>query len=71
MCSSDLLDDLDVFELSVAHGLRDEFGGASNVSLMFGRGGDAGDAQELLELLQQAVFIGFDERLSRKRHIPL
>ena len=49
----------------------DELGGALDVGGVLGQSADAGDAQELLQLVQETVLVLFNVSIGGRRHIPL
>ena len=55
----------------VSRFFRDEFGGAVRVLRMFGERGDAGDAEELFQLVEETRFILADVGVGGLRHVDL
>src|ERR1035437_5265833 len=55
-------------EVVLRAGIGDEVGGAFDVGAVFGQGSDARNAQELLQLLKEAVPIVFDEGIGGGGH---
>ena len=62
------LDELDVLHAGGAQGVGDEVGGAIDIGAVFGQGADAGNAQELLQLFEQAGLILLDEGVGGGGH---
>ena len=52
------LDDLDLVEADLFEGASEEFGGPLDVLLVLGEGADAGDAQEVFELVEVVGAVG-------------
>ncbi len=50
---------------------RDESRGALDVGGVIGKSADAGDAEELLQLVQETVLVLFNKNTGGRRHIPL
>ena len=65
------LDDLDVFQFRFVQAFGDELRGTLNIGDVFGERADAGDAEKILQLGEQANFVRFDKRISGEGHNPL
>jgi hypothetical protein len=57
--------DFDVFEANGAKAGGDEIGRAADVRCVLGERADAGNPQEVFQLVEQSIFVGLDEGVSR------
>ncbi len=64
-------DNLDVLQTRSRQTGRHELRRALNVGGMIGKSADAGDAKELLQLVEETVLVFLNENTSGWRHFPL
>ena len=62
------LDDFDVLHADVAQTVGYELGGPVDIAAMFRQSADAGNAEELLQLFEEAVLVGLYECVCRCGH---
>ena len=61
-------DDLDIFNAGTAQTFSDKMRGCGDVRLVFGERADAGDAEEVLQLLKEAVLVLLDKGIGGAVH---
>ncbi len=60
--------DLDMLDAGVFQAIGDEVGGSLDVGLVLGQSADAGDAEKILKLFEEAGLVLLDKRIGGLRH---